>query len=256
MNEVCWQREHVDDCLVATPIGVLDALSYRDFRDTMIKFAVEAPRVVIVVIDQLDVPLSSALTAFTSAALHVSDWPGVPIVIVTDRTDQVLVLDGTRISRFVSVFPDVAAAVAAARQPPRCRRVTLELGHDLLSARRARLFVRSTCHRWRIAELSGDAEQIATELVENSVLHAQSRPELRLELRRGLLTVAVSDDSPHEAVLVERLSSMERGIGLRIVAKRAKAWGCSPRFGGGKVVWAVLSKPGSTPGLPGVDVGH
>lgn len=245
MNEPRWRREHVDGCLVASPNGVLDALNYRAFRDTMIKFAVEAPRAVIVAIDRLSVPSPSSLTVFTSAALHVSGWPGVPIVIVTGRADQQAALENSRVSRFVSVFPDVAAAVAAAAAPPRCSRTTLELGHDLLSARRARLFVRSTCADWQIPELIGDAEQIATELVENAVQHSESRPVLRLELRRGLFTVAVSDDSPHEAVLVERLSGMDRGIGLRIVAQRAKAWGCSPRLGGGKVVWAVLRVPGS-----------
>jgi signal transduction histidine kinase len=164
-------------------------------------------------------------------------------MVVTGRSDQRAVLDGSMVHRFVSVFADVSSAVAAAAEPPRCRRVHLDLGNEPLSSRRARLFVRSICHRWRVADLIPDAEQIATELVENSVQHAESHAMLRLELRRGLLTVAVSDDSSREAVLVERISTMDRGIGLRIVSQRAKAWGCSPRLGGGKVVWAVLPVP-------------
>ena len=245
MNELRWQRERVEGCLVATPIGVLDALRYRDFRDTVIKHAVEAPRAVIVVIDRLAMVSPGAPAALASAALHVSDWPGVPIMVVTGKAEQQAVLRGSMVSRFVSVFPDVTSAVAAAAEPPRCRRVHLDLGHEPLSSRRARLFVRSICQRWRVADLISDAEQIATELVENSVQHAESRASLRLELRRGLLTVAVSDDSPGEAVLVERISTMDRGIGLRIVAERAKTWGCSPRLDGGKVVWAVLPVSGA-----------
>lgn len=244
MNQVQWQCEPVEDCLVATPQGTLDPLSYRDFRDTMIKFAVDQPRVVIVAIDRLELPAPSALTAFSSAAMQVSDWPGVPIVIVAGRADHRAVLDRTKVSRFVAVFPDVAAAVAAARQPPRCRRAILDLGDGLFGARRARLFVRTVCQRWQVGDLLADAEQIATELVENALLHTASAPQLRLELRGGLLTVAVSDDSADEAVLREPDRTANRGVGLRIVADRAKAWGCTPSLNGGKVVWAVLRTAG------------
>jgi hypothetical protein len=244
MDRVRWQRDVVFDCLVVRPVGVLKSVDYVDFRDTMVKFAVEQPRAVIVVIDGLGLPVPNTLSAFASAALQVSDWPGVPIVVV-GRDDQRAALERAGLRRFVSIFGDVAAAVAAAREPPRCRRTTVELGPELVSARRARLCVRATCRHWGIADMIRDAEQIATELVENAVLHARSRATLRLELRIGMLTIAVSDDSPRQAVLLERVPGVDRGIGLRIVADRARTWGCSPRSGGGKVVWAVLRVPGT-----------
>jgi hypothetical protein len=137
VNEVHWQREQLAGCLVVRPAGALDALRYRDVRDTVINFALDQPRAVIVAIDALDLPDPNALTAFPSAALHVSDWPGVPIVVVTGRADQRALLDGTRVSRFIPVFDDVAAAVGAARQPPRRRLAALELsdGCSVLAGR-------------------------------------------------------------------------------------------------------------------------
>jgi hypothetical protein len=62
VNDVGWQREQVDECLVVRPVGALDTLTYSDFRDKMIKFAVDQPRVVIVAIDDLELPVPSALT--------------------------------------------------------------------------------------------------------------------------------------------------------------------------------------------------
>jgi hypothetical protein len=236
-DELSWQIERVDGCVVATPAGPLTSLTYRDFRDMLIKFALDTPRAVIVPIDQLDLSSELALTAFSSAALRVSDWPGITIMIVTGRADR---LAGNAIHRFVPVFPDVTAAVAAVGAAPLRRRAVIELDHDLISARRARLFVRSVCSSWQIGELRSDAEQIATELVENAVQHTLSQPRLRLELRSGLLTVAVGDDSAGEAVFREQSTGLRAGGGLRIVADRAKIWGCSPELGGGKVVWAVL----------------
>jgi hypothetical protein len=245
-DQVSWQHEWIDGCLVATPVGPLTSLTYRDFRDMLVKFAIDTPRAVIVPIDGLDVPSLPALTAFPSAALRVSDWPGVAIMIVTSRPDRFATLGEAAIRRFVPVFQDVAAAVTAVGDAPDRRRAVLDLDHDLFSARRARLFVRSVCGRWQIGDLSSDAEQIATELVENAVAHTASQPRLRLELRSGLFTIAVSDDSTREAVVREKIEGVRAGGGLRIVADRAKVWGSSPRLGGGKVVWAVLRVSGPT----------
>lgn len=241
-DQVCWRREQVGECLVGTPTGALTSATYRDFRDMLVKLAVAATHTVIVRIDDLDLPDAHALTAFSSAALRVSDWPGVAILIVTSRSAQRAELDAAGVSRFVPVFATVADAVAAAGRAPARRRAVVDLDHDLFSARRARLFVRSVCQRWRLGGVVADAEQIVTELVENAVLHTASRPRLRLDLRSGVLSIAVRDDSVAEAVVRERVPGAldDRGGGLRIVAGSAKNWGCSPCLDGGKVVWAAL----------------
>ncbi len=81
---------------------------------------------------------------------------------------------------------------------------------------------------------------VATELVENALGHTESTPRLRLELRRGRFTVAVADDDPLPAVLRERLTRTEPGLGLWLVVRVARRWGCARSWSGGKVVWAVL----------------
>ncbi|WP_328452846.1 MULTISPECIES: hypothetical protein [unclassified Amycolatopsis] len=72
-------------------------------------------------------------------------------------------------------------------------------------------------------------------------LHTTSIPEILLELRPAMLTVAVADDSPRPAVLMGRAGSNSPALGLRIVADAARVWGSSSRWSGGKIVWAVLA---------------
>ncbi|WP_372671797.1 hypothetical protein [Amycolatopsis kentuckyensis] len=78
-------------------------------------------------------------------------------------------------------------------------------------------------------------------LTENTIRHTTSTPTLRLDLRRGRLTVAVLDDDPHAAVLLPRPTPGASGLGLHIVAQPATHWGCGPRWSGGKAVRAILT---------------
>ena len=57
-----------------------------------------------------------------------------------------------------------------------------------------------------------------------------------------MFSVAVADDNDRPAVLLERLSPAEPGLGLRMVAQVTKVWGCSESWSGGKIVWAVLAR--------------
>lgn len=104
----------------------------------------------------------------------------------------------------------------------------------------ARRHVTDTCLRWDVPEVTANAVSVATELVENSIQHAGTPLRLRLELRDGLLTVAVSDESRVQAVLREPGATGRQYNGLHIVAGLARAWGCTPDSNG-KVVWAVLA---------------
>lgn len=112
---------------------------------------------------------------------------------------------------------------------------TLRRGPE--AARQARRIVAAACADWRIDGLESDAEIVATELVENTLQHTRSIPRLRLVLRDGALTVAVSDDDS-EAVHL-RGEERGRGFGMLIVSRIARVWGCT-RARAGKTVWAVL----------------
>jgi hypothetical protein len=235
---VGWAPHRTADCLVLEPKGVLDAVSYRRFRDDLVKFAMDRPRAVIVVVDELVIGSGHSLTAFSSAGLRVGEWPGVPILLVARDAARRASIGRSTMARFVPVHASVDVAIAAVSDPPPGRRAEVDLVGVTASSRLARAFVHSTCRRWNVAGHVTEAMEVATELVENAILHADSGLSLRLELRDGRLTVAVRDGCPREAVLRERTSAPAGG--LHLVAHLARAWGCVPDARGGKVVWAVL----------------
>ncbi|MEV4313875.1 hypothetical protein [Actinocrispum sp. NPDC049592] len=230
-------------CCVARPEGVLDSRTYRELRDALIKLAVEQPDALVVDLHDLRISSQSALTVFSSVWMRVSEWPGVPILLVTEDEHVRSQLRGT-ISRYVPDYPTVAAALAKSGLPPARRRAVLELAADPDSSHMARLFVWETCERWELYDLTTDALAVVNELVDNVNAHTHSGGcQVRLELRRRMLTIAVCDESPAPAVLRERIGFEPWGNGLRIVAGLSRHWGCTPHLNDGKVVWAVLGQP-------------
>ncbi|GLY69442.1 ATP-binding protein [Amycolatopsis taiwanensis] len=107
------------------------------------------------------------------------------------------------------------------------------------AARQARRIVAEACADWRLDGLESDAEIVATELVENTLKHTRSIPRLRLVLRDGALTVAVSDDDSAAVRVREEESERDRGFGMLVISRIARVWGCTWARAG-KTVWAVL----------------
>jgi hypothetical protein len=230
-----------DGCLVATLTGRLDALSYGALRDSLVKLALEEPRALVVEVDDLLVGSESALTVFSSASMRVNEWPDVPIFLVTGDPVQRAMLDASTMSRFVPVFGTVGHAIdSAAAGPPRRRKIAV-YPPVLMCSGAARNLVREACREWDVESWTQDAVCVVSELVENAVAHARTELEVRLELRRGMLTVAVRDGSPRHAVLRQDTKGRPAGYGLQIISDLARSWGCSPDLRGGKVVWAVLT---------------
>ncbi|HEY0450556.1 STAS domain-containing protein [Actinophytocola sp.] len=225
---------------VLAPTGVLDAASYGQLRTLLVKAATNEPRAVIVDLDGLAVPDRAALALFSSVSDQLADWPGVPLLLAVERPGQRALLDGYRLARFVPIHPSVLAAVAAVDAPAVRRIARRKLPNSLASAAIARRFVLDVCRQWPVAMRVQDAMIIANELVENTLLHTYCAPSLRLELRRGLLTVAVYDDDPAPARLIEPEAETLCHRGLVLVSELSRVWGCSPTPSGGKVVWAVL----------------
>ncbi|MFJ7219045.1 ATP-binding protein [Amycolatopsis sp. NPDC098790] len=232
-----WLVSPAGSAATASVLGVLDRTTYPRLRDSLLELAADAEGAVLVDIERLALGDPELLRVFALVALRVGDWPAVPFALVTARPEQRAVLAGAR----VPVYADVAAAEAALRRPAgkRARRVLVRSAHTSALARE---FVRGTCAEWRVPELAEDAELIANELVENTLRHTDSAPRLRLELRRGRLSVEVTDESSRPAVVREGLDLTETGLGLRMVAKVAKTWGSSRCRSGGKTVWAVLAR--------------
>jgi anti-sigma regulatory factor (Ser/Thr protein kinase) len=235
-------RSFRDDAGVVIPRGVLDLATYGQLRDALLKSALEIPRAVIVDVSSLMVPTDATLAVFPSVWMQVSEWPGVPIMLVAGPELTRRRISHSPIIRYIPVYASVTEALDSLDAAPRRRRAVLELPYDPVSASAARRYVDVVCTQWRCPELIIDATMIASELVENAVQHAASESRLRLELRHHMFTVAVYDDNPAPVKLVEPWTGRPPRLGLMLVSRLANTWNYAPTMAGGKVVWAVLRR--------------
>lgn len=85
-----------------------------------------------------------------------------------------------------------------------------------------------------------EAAVMVSELVSNVLMHTESPAEVLVSAGRGLVRVAVADDS--RAVPVPQPVDPTRvgGNGLRIVEAMATEWGVTLVPGDGKVVWFTV----------------
>ncbi|WP_432009906.1 ATP-binding SpoIIE family protein phosphatase [Streptomyces cucumeris] len=129
--------------------------------------------------------------------------------------------------------------------------------HDLRSVGNVREFLRHYAHSRGWDEITADLELIATEVVTNALMHADSEVDVRLREYSDRLRVEVLDSDPRPpmpapiTVSDSVQDSSEHGRGLVIVEALAAAWGNSPS-GRGKSVWFELPLPGGTRPSAGV----
>jgi anti-sigma regulatory factor (Ser/Thr protein kinase)/anti-anti-sigma regulatory factor len=230
-----------DGATIVVPTGVLDLASYAQLRDTLIKCALEVPRAIVVDLGSLHIPTPATLTVFTTVWMRVSDWPGVPILLVVTDPDDRAQLRRRRIDRYLPICSSLDQALRAVGTPLPRYRFVVDLVDLATASRVARRLVEETCRRWGCTEqLVEDALMVANALVDNAVRHAPGQPSLRLELRSGLITVAVYDDGPAFLRPGTTGSTTQPGLGFRLVDGLTSSWGCSATPFGRKVVWAVL----------------
>ncbi|MEY2419338.1 MAG: hypothetical protein QOG90_2018 [Actinomycetota bacterium] len=107
------------------------------------------------------------------------------------------------------------------------------------SARAARLDLRGALADEVGDNTMGIVELLTTELVMNSVEHADTKATVTAEIHRDKIRVAVSDDGPGVPQRLDPLHAEESGRGLLIVDQLAQAWGIE-RTDVGKTVWFEL----------------
>jgi anti-sigma regulatory factor (Ser/Thr protein kinase) len=121
----------------------------------------------------------------------------------------------------------------------------LELEGDPERVAVARAFVRSRLESWEAADLIGDAEILASELVTNAVLHAHTQIRLTLTLDATTVRVEVFDADPRMPTMADCSPDATSGRGLAMVEALAASWGVEQRSNG-KIVWAEIGKPKPT----------
>lgn len=241
-SQVAVFADTVGTACLLTVEGVLDGESYLKLRDAVIKAALDEPSAVLIDVNALDVPASSAWSVFTSARWHVSTWPDVPIVLVCADTGRRATIARTGVTRYVPVYASIDAAVGAlANDAQRVRqRTRSELPASLASLRMARNLVADRLAAWSRADLISVATVIVNVLVENVLQHTASAPVVILESEGALVTVSVQDNSSTPAVRHEdAFRGGETVSGLAIMAAVSRAWGSTPTLAG-KTVWAVV----------------
>lgn len=228
----------MDGHAVLRMAGTLDAHSYRDVRDRIVKAAMDEPRSVIIDANALVCPVDSAWSVLTAARWLIYDWPGVPLSVACRDQSRRRLLRRGGICRYVPVFDDVQSALDVQR-PQRLRlRSRLALPAHPDSVALARIFVAMWLTRWERTEMITAAGLVVTELVENVLEHTSSQPRIRIETDGSTIVIAVEDDDPGPARVREGPPG-EAPMGLRIVGQLCSTWRNAPTADG-KVVWAAL----------------
>lgn len=229
---------------ILTARGVLDNSTYRNLRDAVIKAALDEPRAVIVDVNELAVPYDPAWSVFTSARWHVSTWPDVCIVLVTEDQWVRRAIAHCGVTRYVPVHPTLSSALEAVADLAENarRRARAELPATQAALRIARDLITDWLNAWGQYELIPVAGTVATVFLENVLAHTLSEPVLIVELCRGNVTVAVEDCSRQPAV---RREDSTRGAdilsGLSIVSALSRVWRSTPTPSG-KTVWALVGR--------------
>lgn len=102
----------------------------------------------------------------------------------------------------------------------------------------ARRFVRDVLMSRQVADDVVDmVELLTSEVVTNAIIHGRSGPQLAVEIRDGVVRVAVRDLSPNLPVRQAGRLDDVSGRGVVIVEELASAWGVEREGNGSKRVW-------------------
>lgn len=126
---------------------------------------------------------------------------------------------------------------AAGAQPWYVRQITLPAADRAPGV--ARLATREALALYQMAHLAETALLLVSELVTNSVRHANTGVALRLEITERWLRIEVHDAEPHAPRPRTPDVLDESGFGLVIVDALATQWGVYATAAG-KAVWAEL----------------
>ena len=119
------------------------------------------------------------------------------------------------------------------------------LGADLGAARRARREVTRFLERHGLDERREDVLLVISELITNSVLHAQAAPELVLRVvARASPCWSSRSAIPRRSSRssASRTSPIHGGRGMRLVSAIADKWGVEVRGDAGKTIWAEFRR--------------
>lgn len=233
------------DSTVVRLSGVLNARTYQQVRDSVVKAAIDQSSAVIIDINDLEVRDDQSWAVFTSARWHVQQWPEVPIALVSGDPGVRKRLTDRSVAHYVPVYDTLAAASDAVGGGKCCYRhlAREQFGRYPSSVNSALIFVHDHLVAWSMRDKIPVASTVVTVFAENALSYTDDGFDVRLEGRSGEVVVAVSDSSTASAMRRERPRGSSPA-GLDIVSALCRRWGSAPTSAG-KTVWARIG-PGDT----------
>ncbi len=209
----------------------------------------ETPRLLIVDLGRMDDPAGESAATWQITSRYAAQSGAPAEVVVCGAAPAVR----HRLPAGVRLAETVGAALAAVPHPSpaavspapgRARHISLPPRHS--ASVLARAMAGDACLAFGVPQVMHSARLIVSELVVNAAAHAGTDIDVRVSQRGTMLHLAVQDrDSRlprllgpepwHPGELLE-----QQGMGLRVVAATATAWGALP-CEVGKVVWATLT---------------
>jgi hypothetical protein len=233
-------RSHVSGRVVVLQVAgpLSDAVEGLDLA-TRCALAQDPRGVVCDLSQAVEVGESGALRGIATAGRHVRDWPGVPVAVGGLAPRYGARLRRMPLGDHLVVTDSLPAALTRVMQMS-CPTVdSRRLAPHPTAPRAARDFVSRTLLDWGLGHRIPAACLLASELVSNAVLHAQTHLELTVAEHRASLRLAVRDHS-RDMPLAGHGRGEARGRGLTLIEGLSSAWGILPAADGGKVVWAAL----------------
>lgn len=237
----------IDDATVEVRVrGGWDRRLRADLYVALTKCLAQAPRAVLVDLQELDDPTGRCITTLL-AAHHAGASAVPPVRFIACGATFDLTERFTRVGlgRVLPVCPDVSTAKQALHESlpiPSMRQVQLSPTQGSVAL--ARELIGDACSEWGLGQLLHPGRLIVSELAQNAVEHARTPFTVAVSLRGRLLHLAVRDE--HDALPQLRTPAPYsaatlggRGRGLMLVRQHSAAWGFAPSRTG-KVVWATL----------------
>lgn len=186
------------------------------------------------------------MEVLATAGRHVRDWPGVPVAVASPDPRVREALRAQPLGRHLIVTPSLFSAVTAVRAAPALDVRAKRLQPHPTAPRAARQFVTRTLLDWRLGRVLPFATLVVSELVANSEDDAGTAIDLSMAWDQDALRLTVRDHGP--ALPGQRPAPLDIvGRRLTLIAGLSRAFGVLPAADGGKLVWAVLDAPRSTP---------
>ena len=189
----------------------------------------------------MTVPGATVPGMFTPVSGYLDHWPGAAVVVHAEDDSVLTRLPDGAQQRLLARADRSAAVAEMVGMLPQVQQARVRLPADPSAARQARMFATQALEEWQVPELAGTATLVVSELVTNSIRHAQTINELTISLAQQRLRIAVRDlaDGSPEPMREFDADALD-GRGLLLVEVMSRTWGVFPSTVSGKTVWAIL----------------